>query len=1164
MGKFVHLHVHTEYSLLDGSARIKDLISRAKELEMDSIAITDHGAAYGIIDFYKEAVSQGIKPIIGCEVYVAKRTLYDKEPNIDSDYYHLVLLVKNMRGYKNLIKLVSRGFIDGFYYKPRVDHETIRQYSEGLVALSACLAGEVQSHIMSGDVKKAEETALLYKDIFKDDFYLELQDHGIEEQRRVNKELIEMSKRLGIPLVCTNDIHYINREDAKAHEVLLCIQTGKTMDDEDRMKFQTDEFYLKSPEEMSRLFDYVPEAIENTLKIADKCSLELEFGKTHLPKFDVPGGVSSREYLRKLCYDGLYERYESVTDELKERLEYELGVIERMGYVDYFLIVWDFIRYARDHGIMTGPGRGSAAGSLVAYCLGITRINPIKYNLLFERFLNEERVSMPDIDSDFCYERRQEVIDYVVEKYGKTNVAQIITFGTMAARAAIRDVGRALNYPYAEVDGIAKMIPFEPGMTIDKAISMNYELKKAYEENERVKVLIDISRKLEGLPRHSSTHAAGVVIAAAPVDEYVPLSKNEDTIVTQFTMGTLEELGLLKMDFLGLRTLTVIRDALELIKEDKGIDLDMDKIPYDDPEVYKMISEGNTEGVFQLESSGMTQFFKELKPSSFEDVIAGFSLYRPGPMKQIPRYLENKNNPDNIEYKAPQLKPILDVTYGVMVYQEEVMQIVRDLAGYSLGRSDLVRRAMSKKKHKVMEEERKNFIYGIVDEKGNVVVPGAVRNGVSEIAANEIFDQMMDFASYAFNKSHAAAYAVVIYQTAYLRRYYPVEFFAAMLTSVMGSNDKVAFYIETCKRMGIEVLPPDINESNVTFTVSGGKIRFGLAAVKNVGRQVIVSIIKARKDKGRFTSFTDFCQKIEDGELNKRAVESLIKAGAFDSLKCYRSQLLAVYEQIMDGISGDRKRNLDGQISLFEMSGGKTEASKDVLPNIKEFDKKYLLAMEKEMTGLYLSGHPLSEFESELKMSTSINTSEIFGEMSEGEDEVAKVRTELDNKNVTMGGIIASVKIKATKSNSIMAFVTLEDMYGSIEVLVFPKIYQKYNKLMQEDSTVLIKGRISIREDESPKLLAEEIRPLNKLDRGKKQNKLYLRIPSDKYSQMISALKPILSSARGTVPVYIYLDDGTGNKKDVMKADRELWVEINDNLLKRLQDLLGEESVKVC
>lgn len=1163
MNKFVHLHVHTEYSLLDGSARIKDLIKRVKELGMDSIAITDHGAAYGVIDFYKEAVSNGIKPIIGCEVYVAKRTLYDKEPGIDSDYYHLVLLVKNMEGYKNLIKLVSKGFIDGFYYKPRVDHDTIKQYSKGIIALSACLAGEVQTYIMNGDIKKAEETALFYKDVFKDDFYLELQDHGIEEQKKVNEKLIAISKKLGIPLVCTNDIHYINKEDARAHEVLLCIQTGKTMDDEDRMRFKTDEFYLKSPDEMCSLFSYVPEAIENTLKIADKCNIKFEFGHTHLPKFDVPGNMDGRDYLRKLCYEGLAKRYDKISEDLKKRLEYELGIIEQMGYVDYFLIVWDFIKYARDHGIMTGPGRGSAAGSLVAYCLGITRIDPIKYNLLFERFLNPERVSMPDIDSDFCYERRQEVIDYVVRKYGKDRVAQIITFGTMAARAAIRDVGRALNYSYAEVDVIAKMIPFEPNMTIDKAISMNPELKRAYDEDERVRALIDISKKLEGLPRHSSTHAAGVVIAAAPVDEFVPLSRNEDTIVTQFPMGTLEELGLLKMDFLGLRTLTVIRDSLELIRQDKGIEIDFDSMTYDDPEVFKMISDGNTQGVFQLESSGMTQFMKELKPDCFEDIIAGISLFRPGPMSEIPRYIENKNNPDKIKYKTPLLKPILDVTYGCMVYQEQVMQIVRDLAGYSLGRSDLVRRAMAKKKHKVMEEERKNFIYGIVDEKGNVQVPGAIRKGVDEKTANEIFDQMMDFASYAFNKSHAAAYAVVAYETAYLKKYYPVEFFAAMLTSVMGNNDKIAFYIEYCKKTGINVLPPDINESNVMFTVTGGSIRFGLAAVKNVGKSVIVSIINSRKQKGKFVSFTDFCRKVEC-DVNKRAIESLIKAGAFDSLGLYRSQLLAIYEGVMDGISGEKKRNIEGQLSMFDLGHNNMENQKDIVPDIKEFDEKYLLAMEKEMTGLYLSGHPLMEYRDILDAKTSLNTSELTDVYNEEDGTVSQKGMELDNKRVTMGGILAQVKIKATKSNSIMAFANLEDLYGSIEVLIFPKVYEKYNKLVQEDGLCLIRGRISIREEEAPKLLTEQITPLKKGDSTEHIRKLYLKVERSKYSKVIKSVKSILARTRGQTPVYIcILDENTG-KKNVRVAGRGLWVEVSDELLKNLYSLLGKDSVKVC
>lgn len=1165
MGGFVHLHVHTEYSLLDGSARIKDLVARAKELGMDSLAITDHGVCYGIIDFYKECVAQGIKPILGCEVYVAKRTLYDKEPNIDDVYYHLILLAKNMKGYKNLIKLVSKGFIDGFYYKPRVDHDTLKQYSEGLIALSACLAGEVQSYIMDGDIKKAESAALTYKSIFGEDYYLELQDHGIEEQKNVNKQLLILSKKLQIPVVCTNDIHYIRREDARAHEVLLCIQTGKTMDDEDRMRFKTDEFYLKSPEEMAELFKDVPEALENTVKIAEKCNLKLEFGKLHLPKYDVPGGMDSYEFLRKLCYEGLHKRYKDINDKLTGRLEYELGIIKKMGYVDYFLIVWDFIKFARDNGIMTGPGRGSAAGSIVAYCLGITRIDPIRYNLLFERFLNPERVSMPDIDSDFCYERRQEVIDYVIRKYGKDRVVQIITFGTMAARAAIRDVGRALDLSYAEVDTIAKMIPFEKEMTIDKAMSINSELKKVYEKDEKVKLLIDISRDLEGLPRHSSTHAAGVVIAADAVDEYVPLARNEDTIVTQFPMGTLEELGLLKMDFLGLRTLTVIRDALQLIKDDKGVDIDFDTMVYDDPEVFKMISEGNTEGVFQLESSGMTQFMKELKPNSFEDIIAGISLFRPGPMSEIPRYIENKNNPEKIVYKTEKLKPILDVTYGCIIYQEQVMQIVRDLAGYSLGRSDLVRRAMSKKKHKVMEEERKNFIYGIVDENNNILVPGAVRNGISEKVANEIFDQMIDFASYAFNKSHAAAYAVVAYETAYLKRYYPVEFFAAMLTSVMDNNEKVAFYIECCRKKGIKVLPPDINESNVTFTVAGGGIRFGLAAVKNVGKSVIISIINVRKQKGNFRSFTDFCQKTaasdaKESPINKKAVESLIKAGAFDSMGHFRSQLLAVYEQVMDSAAQDKRRNIDGQISLFDMSKDETNSISDTLPNIKEFESKRLLSMEKEMIGLYLSGHPLTEYADELNMITTMTTSGIVENTGEDMLEVGEGKMELDGKYVTMGGIISSVRIKATRNNSIMAFAVLEDMYGSVEMLIFPKILERYSKLIHEDDLVVIRGRLSIREDETPKLLVENVNSLKKF----KDCKLYLKIPSIKYNDLISRIKPVLLSSKGTTPVYLCVDYGVNNKRNIEVANKSLWVSPNKELIDKLNDILGNESVKIC
>ncbi len=1161
MARFVHLHVHTEYSLLDGSARIKDLVKRAKELNMDSLAITDHGSMYGVIDFYKACKEEGIKPIIGCETYIAPRGLYKKESNYDSENYHLVLLAKNNDGYKNLMKIDSKAFIDGFYYKPRADYELLRQYSNGIIALSACLGGEVQSLLLNGDYNGAKEKALLYDSIFgRGNFYLELQDHGIEEQKRVDMDLIRMSKETGIPLVATNDVHYINREDAPAHEILLCIQTGKTIDDENRMSFKTDEFYLKSQEEMCSLFESEPSAIENTRKIADMCNVEIEFHKTKLPKFETPKGIDSKDYLRKLCMEGLYKRYgENPRKEALDRLNYELSVIQSMGYVDYFLIVWDFIRFAREKGIMTGPGRGSAAGSIVAYTLGITKIDPLKYNLIFERFLNPERVSMPDIDSDFCYERRQEVIDYVVEKYGKDRVAQIITFGTMAARAAIRDVGRALNYSYAEVDVIAKMIPMELNITIDKALEMNPELKKQYDENERVKNLIDISRSLEGLPRHASTHAAGVVICSAPVDEYVPLAKNDDTIVTQFTMTTLEELGLLKMDFLGLRTLTVIRDTIDTVKQNKGETIDIDNIDYDKKEVYEMISEGHTEGVFQLESSGMTNFMKELKPNNLEDIIAGIALYRPGPMNQIPTYIKNKNNPDEIKYLDEKLEPILNVTYGCLVYQEQVMQVVRDIGGYSLGRADLVRRAMSKKKHSVMEKERKNFIYGKLDENGNVVIPGAIRNGVSEEVANQLFDIMMDFASYAFNKSHAAAYAVIAYQTAYLKKYYPVEFMCAMLTSVMGNNEKVAFYINACKKMGIKVLPPDINESYEGFSVSSDGIRFGLAAIKNVGKGAISSIINSREEKGKFIGITDFCEKVNLSEINKRAVESMIKAGAFDSLNIKRSQLLASYERIMDSIINDKKKNIDGQISLFNDLIEKDEGNKDFLPDLKEFDKKYLLAMEKEMTGLYISGHPLDEYQEELDTLTNTKTTDIVTIESEESDEYeAKVR---DNQQVIIGGLISKISIKSTKNNEIMEFINLEDMFGSVEVIVFPKTYQKFNRILVEDNIVIINGRVSIREEEQPKIIAENIETLKRNEDNPhhgKLSKLYIRLDDTDWKNSIEYLKPVMLKYSGKSPVYVYLK----KSKKLFVAEKSLWVNICDELVVSIKEKIGEENVR--
>ncbi|MEW8997628.1 MAG: DNA polymerase III subunit alpha [Thermoanaerobacter sp.] len=1143
---FVHLHVHSEYSLLDGSCRIKDLIAKTKELNMKAIAITDHGVMYGVIDFYKEAVAQGIKPIIGCEIYVAPRSMQDREYGIDNENYHLVLLAKDMTGYKNLMKIVTVASIEGFYYKPRVDREFLKEHSEGLIALSACLAGEVPSYILRGEYEKAKEAALFYDSIFgRGNFYLELQDHGILEQQKVNKELIRLSKETGIPLVATNDVHYLEKKDAKAHEVLLCIQTGKTIDDEDRMSFPTDEFYLKSPEEMENLFSCCKEAIENTEKIADMCNVEFEFNKTKLPKYDLPEGVDSYEYLRNLCYEGLYKRYKNPSKEVIERLDYELSVIKQMGYVDYFLIVWDFIKFAKDNRIMTGPGRGSAAGSLVAYTLGITNIDPIKYNLLFERFLNPERVSMPDIDSDFCYERRQEVIDYVVKKYGKDNVAQIITFGTMAARAVIRDVGRALNYPYAEVDVIAKMIPFELGMTIDKALSLNPELKARYENEEKVKQLIDISRSLEGLPRHASTHAAGVVISKEPLVNYVPLQKNEDSIVTQFPMTTLEELGLLKMDFLGLRTLTVIRDTIEMVEKNRGVTIDFDSMEYDDPKVYELISKGETEGVFQLESSGMKQFMAELKPKNLEDIIAGISLYRPGPMDQIPRYLANRNHPESIVYDHPLLKPILDVTYGCMVYQEQVMQIVRDVAGYSLGRSDLVRRAMAKKKMDVMEQERKNFIYGIVDEEGNVIVPGALRNGLDEATANKLFDEMLDFANYAFNKSHAAAYAVIAYQTAYLKRYYPVEFMAALLNSFVDNLDKVAFYVQVCRKMGIKVLPPDINESDSYFTVVEDKIRFGLSAVKNVGLNMTMEIVSERERNGKFKSVVDFFERMQDSQLNKKAVESLIKAGAFSSFGVRRSQLLSAYDKLMENIKKNRNNNLNGQISLF----GEVEQTHGVgfeFPDLEEFPKSRLLSMEKETLGLYISGHPLEEYMEDIPKITNATTLDF--KVSEEEMFQPKLQ---DNQEVVIAGVIATKKIKFTKNNNIMAFVTIEDLYGTVEVIVFPTVYEKYSSIIKEDNPVVVRGKVSLKEEEEPKILCDEIKPLSQAI----VKKLYLNLQD---STKIEIVKQILRKNPGNMPVVLKL-----NSKKLLAANRDLWVNGSKELIKELHAVLGEENVKV-
>jgi len=1163
MRDFVHLHVHTQYSLLDGAARLDKMMEKVKALGMSSIAITDHGVMYGVVDFYKQAKKYGIKPIIGCEVYVATRGMEDRDPKYDSDQYHLVLLAKKETGYRNITYLVSQGFIKGFYYKPRVDLELLRKHSEGIIALSACLAGSVQQYILNGNYERAKEEALTYLDIFgKGNFYLEIQDHGIREQALVNQELIRMSHETGIPLVATNDVHYVDREDAQVHDVLLCIQTGKTIDDENRMKFETDEFYIKSSEEMYELFKYAPEALDNTVEIASRCNVDFTFGQIHLPKFDVPEGYTSDAYLRHICETGMKKKYEVITDELRDRMNYELSVIEKMGYADYFLIVWDYVRFAKENGIMVGPGRGSGAGSIVAYAIGITDIDPIRYNLIFERFLNPERISMPDFDVDFCYERRQEVIDYVVEKYGKDRVAQIITFGTMAARAAIRDVGRALNMPYAQVDNIAKKIPMELGMTIDKALNVNPELRNLYEEDEDIKQLMDMSRALEGMPRHASTHAAGVVIAKEAVTNYVPLQMNEDVITTQFPMTTLEELGLLKMDFLGLRTLTVIRDTLNIIRE-QGLEVpDLSKIDYNDSQVYNMISEGETYGVFQLESAGMTQFMKELKPNCLEDIIAGVSLYRPGPMDQIPRYIKNKHNPQLVKYLHPKLEPILRVTYGCIIYQEQVMQVFRELAGYSMGRSDLVRRAMSKKKADVMAQEKVNFINGICDENGNVTVPGCIRNGIDKETAEKIFDEMAEFAKYGFSKSHAAAYAVVSYQTAWLKHYYPVQFTAALITSVMDNSSKVAEYILNSRRLGIEVLPPDINESHISFTVKNNKIRFGLAAVKNVGINAINSIIENREAKGKYESLYDFINKVDLGVVNKRTVESLIKCGAFDSLGVCRSKLMAVYERIMDCLHDQKKSNVDGQLSLFDNAACDIAINEEIYPELDEYPKNVMLAMEKEMLGLYISGHPLLEYKEELDSRTSINTSQLIIDPSD-EMDMETFILEMDNKRVIMGGILESIKAKTTKNNSMMAFAQLEDLYGTIEMIIFPKTYEQYKDLLKPDNIILVEGRISIKEEENAKIICEKITPLKKDGNNKPGcNKLYIKIDSEKNPKLLDEIKEVLRKNKGDHPVYI-VDEARKyeGKSRVMQASRSIWVCINDSLLNELKKICGDKCV---
>ncbi|QJA10264.1 DNA polymerase III subunit alpha [Romboutsia sp. CE17] len=1166
--KFVHLHVHTEYSLLDGFSRLKKLINRCKELNMDAIAITDHGCMFGAIDFYKEAKKAGIKPIIGCEVYTAARSLNDKDPNYDKSQGHLVLLAENMTGYSNLIKMVSKSYVEGFYYKPRVDMEELRQHSEGIIALSACLAGDVSQALMDRNYEKAKRLTLEYRDIFgKDNYFLEIQDHNLPEQKEVNAGIIKLSKELDIPLVATNDLHYVNKEDSKIHDILMCIQMGKTVNDPSRMRFGSDEFYLKSREEMEEIFPYAIDALDNTVKIAERCNVEFDFNTIHLPNYDVPEGYTTNSYLRELCFKGLKERYENPNEEVIERLNYELSVIEKMGYVEYFLITWDFINYAKENNIMVGPGRGSAAGSIVAYTLKITDIDPIKYSLLFERFLNPERVSMPDIDIDFCYERREEVIDYVKHKYGEDHVAQIITFGTMGAKAAIRDVGRVLDIPYNKVDKIAKEIPFALGMTIDKALDTNPNLRELYENDAETKEIIDISKSIEGMLRHASTHAAGVVISKKPVDEYVPLYKHQDAITTQFTMTTLEELGLLKMDFLGLRTLTVIRDALDLIEKNYGKKIDFSKMDYDDPKVYELLSSGNTLGVFQLESAGMRSFMKQLKPDNFEDIVAGISLYRPGPMDSIPTYIENKNNPDKVKYIHESLRPIMEVTYGCLVYQEQVMQVVRDLGGYSYGRSDLVRRAMGKKKMDVMEEERQYFIYGKKDEDGNVEIPGCISNGIPEDVANKIFDDMIDFAKYAFNKSHAAAYGVLSYETAYLKAHYPVEFMAALITSVMGNTDKVVEYIRECNALGIDVLKPDINKSFGKFSVEGNNIRFGLAAVKNVGVNVINNIIDEREINGTFTDFVDLVKRLDSKDTNKRVLESLIKCGAFDNISQNRASLMAGYESLLDSISMDRKKNIQGQISLFDAFGtsNETEQFQDIytMPKREEYEERERLNLEKEVLGMYVSGHPLSQYKEELERKTSIDNGKLN---SLKEDEEAFFS--LDDREVIMGGMVVNKTIKTTKRNDIMAFIELEDLYGTIEVIVFPQILQRYNAILNEDSIIYVKGRLNIKEGENAKIIANEFKDINdNIDFGenkkytaKKTSKtgLYLKIDSFSNNDLLDRIKYILLDNRGTEYVYLYADD----TKQLYKWNG-ISININENVIHRLESLLPKANIKV-
>ena len=1145
---FTHLHVHTEYSLLDGSSKIKELAVRAKELGMDSMAITDHGAMYGVIDFYRAAREAGIKPILGCEVYVAPGSRFDRENVHGEDrYYHLVLLAENNEGYQNLMKIVSKGYVDGFYYKPRVDMEVLKTYHKGIIALSACLAGEVPRFLARGLYEEAKEAVLKYQEIFgRGNYFLELQDHGIPMQRQVNQGVIRLSRELDIPLAATNDCHYINAEDWEAHDILLCIQTGKKVADENRMRYEGGQYYVKSEEEMRELFSYIPEAIDNTAKIAERCNVEIEFGVTKLPRYEVPEGYDSWGYLNHLCSEGFKERYPEDDGTLKERLEYELGVIKSMGYVDYFLIVWDFINFARSHGIAVGPGRGSAAGSIVSYCLKITNIDPIRYQLLFERFLNPERVSMPDIDVDFCYERRQEVIDYVVEKYGKDQVAQIVTFGTLAARGVIRDVGRVMDLPYSLCDQVSKMVPAELNITLDLALKKNPELKALYDTDEQVHKLIDMSRRLEGLPRHTSMHAAGVVISRTNIDEYVPLSRGSDgTITTQFTMTTLEELGLLKMDFLGLRTLTVLQDAVAMIQKDHGVKLDLDHIDFNDKKVMESIGTGKDDGVFQLESGGMKSFMKELKPESLEDIIAGISLYRPGPMDFIPKYLKGKNDRASITYDCPQLEHILKPTYGCIVYQEQVMQIVRDLAGYTLGRSDLVRRAMSKKKADVMARERKNFVYGN-EEEG---VKGCAANGIDEKTANQIFDDMTDFAKYAFNKSHAAAYAVVAYQTAYLKYYYPREFMAALMTSIMDNVTKVSEYILACRNMGIGILPPDINEGVSGFSVSGNSIRYGLSAIKSVGRAVVEVIISEREAGGPFPTLEDFVSRMSNREVNKRTLESFIKSGALDSLPGTRKQKLYVSSELLENKAREKKTVMEGQMSFFDIAPEEDKGNFQVsFPDVGEFDKETLLAFEKETLGIYVSGHPMEAYQELWQKNVTARTSDFIV------DEDGHTVVE-DNSIVVVGGMITAKKVKTTRTSQLMAFVSLEDMVGTVEALVFPKIYEKNKQYLTEDSKVFLRGRASIGDDPVGKLVCEEVIPFSAIP-----NELWLQFEDQEfYERTVDSVMAVLRESEGKDRVVMYL-----KKERKLRRLSPSWaINAQGRLLEELYTLLGEKNVKV-